>query len=76
MRTKRALGRGHQPRLDDVDTPNAVLAGNVVEGLEELERAGDGLAALHLELDGDTLLEGDRAGLDNMRSADAMSLSK
>jgi hypothetical protein len=43
--------------LDNVDTANTVLAGNGVDGQEELGGIGDGLAAGELDLDGETLLE-------------------
>lgn len=43
--------------LDDVDTANTVLAGNGVDGKEELSGISDGLAARELSLDGKTLLE-------------------
>jgi hypothetical protein len=43
--------------LDNVDTANTVLAGNGVDGQEELGGIGDGLAARELDLDGETLLE-------------------
>lgn len=49
----------NEARLDNVDSANTVSSGKLVESLEELKRAGDGLTALDLELDGDTGAEGD-----------------
>ena len=49
----------NEARLDNVDSANAVSSGKLVESLEELKRAGDGLTALDLELDWDTGAEGD-----------------
>ena len=59
VREKNALGRLRLPAFHDINPPNPMAAGNLVESLEEFERTSNGLAALHLELDRDTLLKCD-----------------
>lgn len=45
--------------LNNVDSSNAVAASDIVQGLEDLERAGHGLTTLNLELDRLSSVEGD-----------------